>query len=283
MSEGILYVVATPLGNLDDITRRALKVLSDVDVIAAEDTRHSRTLLSKYDISTPCVAVHEHNERRVADKLVADLCGGKTIALISDAGTPLISDPGYYLVATARQQGCSIVPIPGPSALVCALSVSGLPSDRFVFEGFLPSRSAARKRHLQSLCAEQRTIIFYESPHRIEASLQDMSEIFGGQRQAVLARELTKMFETVIADTLQDLLLKVQQDVNQKKGEMVILVQGAAVENDNSDVTVVETLQVLLEELPLKQAVALTAKLTGGKRNQIYEMAVGMVRGEGKE
>jgi len=278
MSEGILYVVATPLGNLDDISRRALKVLAEVDVIAAEDTRHSRTLLSKYDISTRCVAVHEHNERHVTDKLVADLCEGKNIALISDAGTPLISDPGFYLVATARKQGCAVVPVPGASALVCALSVSGLPSDRFVFEGFLPSRAAARKRHLQSLAHESRTLIFYESPHRIEASLQDMCDVFGGQRQAVLARELTKMFETVIAETLHDLLQKVQQDANQRKGEMVVLVQGAEPEKNQEDAKFVEVLQVLLDELPMKQAVALTAKLTGGKRNQIYEMAVGMVR-----
>ena len=220
---GSLYIVATPIGNMGDMTDRAQKTLSDVDVIAVEDTRRSGQLLRNFSISTPMISVHEHNERQICDSLLDRIEKGESIALISDAGTPLLSDPGYFLVNQAREREISVVPIPGVSAVIAALSVAGLPTDRFVFEGFLPAKSAARQQKLEKLKDDLRTIIFYEAPHRIVEMLKDCETIFGSQRKAVLARELTKTFETVHGDTLGELIPWVEADNNQRKGEFVVL------------------------------------------------------------
>lgn len=269
-----LYIVATPIGNLSDMSPRAVETLRAVNVIAAEDTRHSRVLFNHFAIHTSCIALHEHNEAHVAAGLIERLVGGESVALISDAGTPLISDPGYRLVRAALAAGIRTVPIPGPSAALAALSVAGLPSDRFVFEGFLPSRGAARRQSLERLNDEARTLIFYESPHRIAATLQDMVSVFGGRRRAVVARELTKIHETVLNGDLAELCERVSEDVNQQKGEIVVLVHGAAAPaaGDRADLRAV--LAPLLDELPLKQAVALAVKITGGNRNTIYDLAL---------
>lgn len=276
-AQGTLYLVATPIGNLGDMTPRALEVLQGVDLIAAEDTRHSGKLLQHFGIGTSCVPYHEHNERQQCDKLVARLQGGESIALISDAGTPLVSDPGYHLVHATRQAGLSVVPIPGPCALIAALSVSGLPSDRFVFEGFLPAKAAARRQRLEALAAEPRTLIFYESTHRIEACLADMAEVLGDARQAVIARELTKRFETVHGAGLAELLTWLRADAQQHKGEFVVLVAGAEQRpDDDGDAELVRMLSVLMEELPLKQAVTLAARLSGRKKNAVYQLALAL-------
>ena len=268
-----LYVVATPIGNLADMAPRAIEVLRDVAVIAAEDTRHSRVLFNQFAIHTHCIALHEYNEEHVVSGLIGRLQSGESVALISDAGTPLISDPGYRLVQAAQQAGVRIVPIPGASALIAALSVSGLPSDRFVFEGFLPAKSGPRRQLLQKISKETRTLIFYESPHRIVDSLRDMAEVFGGERRAVLARELTKLYETVLSGSLLDLCQQVEADANQQKGEMVVLVQGAE-EQDMGEVGLRLVLEPLLEALPLKQAVALAVKISGVKKNVVYDLAL---------
>ncbi len=269
---GVLYVVATPIGNLQDISARALDVLRSVALIAAEDTRHSRNLLSHYGIGTPLLAVHEHNEREVTDRLLQRLSGGEDIALVSDAGTPLISDPGFYLVRAARRQDLRVVPVPGPSALLAALSVAGLPSDRFAFEGFLPSKQAARRQRLQGLAAATATLVFYESSHRICDSLRDMADCLGGAREATVARELTKTFETVMHGSLDALIEQVAVDPNQQKGEFVVLVQGApARERSDVDAEALRILDVLMAELPLKQAAGLVAKITGLSKNVLYE------------
>ena len=269
---GVLYVVATPIGNLLDISARALDVLRAVDLIAAEDTRHSKKLLSHYGIGTPLLAVHEHNERDITEKLLQRLIGGEDIALVSDAGTPLISDPGFYLVRAARQAHLRVIPVPGPSALIAALSVAGLPSDRFLFEGFLPSKQTARRLRLQALATATATLVMYESSHRICASLRDMVDCLGNEREATVARELTKTYETVMHGTLGELVNRVESDSNQQKGEFVVLVQGAPVrERSEVDVEAVRMLEVLLAELPLKQAAGLVAKMTGLSKNVLYE------------
>ena len=270
--QGILYVVATPIGNLQDITARALEVLRAVSLVAAEDTRHSRKLLAHYGIGTPLVALHEHNERDITQRLLQTLAAGEGIALVSDAGTPLISDPGFYLVRAARQANIRVVPVPGASALIAALSVAGLPTDRFLFEGFLPSRQAARRQRLQALQTETVTLVFYESSHRIRASLADMAEVFGAGRDATLARELTKTFETIRHGTLGELLAWVEADSNQQKGEFVMLVQGVpADEPAEVDAAAGQVLAILLAELPLSQAAALAAKITGCSKNVLYQ------------
>ena len=269
---GVLYVVATPIGNLLDISARALDVLRAVDLIAAEDTRHSKKLLSHYGIGTPLLAVHEHNERDITEKLLQRLIGGEDIALVSDAGTPLISDPGFYLVRAARQAHLRVIPVPGPSALIAALSVAGLPSDRFLFEGFLPSKQTARRLRLQALATATATLVMYESSHRICASLRDMVDCLGNEREATVARELTKTYETVMHGTLGELVSRVESDSNQQKGEFVVLVQGAPLrERSEVDVEAVRMLEVLLAELPLKQAAGLVAKMTGLSKNVLYE------------
>ena len=272
---GSLYVVATPIGNLADISARAIEVLGAVDRIVAEDTRHSRKLLQHYALQTPTMALHEHNERELAPQLVQQLVEGRSLAMISDAGTPLISDPGFNLVRLARAAGVPVVPVPGPSALICALSVSGLPTDRFVFEGFLPARRIARKHRLEQLCRESRTLVFYESSHRIVESLQDMQALFGDQRQAVVARELTKRFETIKGDSLAALVRWVTADSNQQKGEFVVLVQGLE-QAESNDVTpeAEQLLQALLEELPIKKAAKLAARITGLNKRALYDRAL---------
>jgi 16S rRNA (cytidine1402-2'-O)-methyltransferase len=267
----VLYIVATPIGNLNDISRRALQVLKAVTLIAAEDTRHSRKLLTHYGIEARLFALHEHNEPFAAEKLLKTLLGGDDVALVSDAGTPLISDPGFYLVRAARQAGIRVVPLPGPSACIAALSVAGLPTDRFVFEGFLPARSAARKQRLSELASEKRTLVFYESSHRICESLADMAENMGSERQATVARELTKTFETIKDGNLAELIDWVQADSNQQKGEFVVVLQGAPARSSEIDETVEQVLTVLLAELPLKQAASLAAKITGLPKNRLYE------------
>ncbi|MFC6669569.1 16S rRNA (cytidine(1402)-2'-O)-methyltransferase [Marinobacterium aestuariivivens] len=275
MSEAVLYIVATPIGNLADMTPRAVEVLQSVSLIAAEDTRHSGRLMAHFNIKTPMISVHDHNERQRIERILQQLGLGESIALISDAGTPLISDPGFVLVRAVREAGFRVVPVPGCSALVAALSVAGLPSDRFVFEGFLAARAGARRQHLEALVAEPRTLVFYESPHRILASLEDMQACFGPERFVVVARELTKTFETVQGAPLGELLEWMHADSNQQKGEFVVLVQGApAPDTDTLDPEALRVLDLLLEELPVKQAAALASKITGVKKNALYQAAL---------
>ena len=272
---GVLYIVATPIGNLQDISARALDILGQVARIAAEDTRHSKKLLSHYGINTPMVALHEHNEEKQTGGLLRQLESGNDLALISDAGTPLISDPGYHLVQAARAAGVRVVPVPGPSAGIAALSAAGLPSDRFVFEGFLPPKQAARRQRLEVLRDEPRTLVFFESPHRVVDCLDDMVGVFGADRQAVIARELSKLYETIEDGTLAALCDWISADRDRQKGEFVILVHGAPVK-DKADIDAhdLQVLQILLQELPLKQAAALAARITGVPKNRLYEIGI---------
>jgi len=272
--KGCLFVVATPIGNLADISARALEVLQTADVIAAEDTRHTRGLLQHFGINRPLLSLHEHNEDAQAPQLLERLLGGERVALVSDAGTPLISDPGFPLVRACREAGVDIVPVPGPSALVAALSVAGLPTDRFRFEGFLPRKATARRDCLRGLEAETATLVFYESSHRVLETLGDMVEVLGGGRYAVLARELTKLHETVLFGDLNTLLAKVRADENQRKGEFVLMLAGAVAQSTDSGQDLDRCLGVLLDELPLKQAARLAAKLSGVKRNAAYQRAL---------
>ncbi len=280
---GVLYVVATPIGNLADITYRAVEILQSVSLIAAEDTRRSRPLLRHYGIATPMISLHEHNEASRAKELLTRLHCGESIALISDAGTPLISDPGYRLVAAVRAAGMRVAPVPGPSAAITALSAAGLPTDRFVFEGFLPARPGARERRLRELKAEIRTLILYESSHRIGAALEAMRDVLGAQRQAVLARELTKTFENLHGDTLEALCVWVNQDSNRQRGEFVVLIEGA---KDVQEQTVLpdtrRLLSLLLTELPVKTAARLTADLIGEKKNSLYQLALSLDAGSAR-
>ena len=267
---GTLHVVATPIGNLGDLSPRALETLKRVDAICAEDTRHTRQLLAHFGLERPLLALHEHNEDAIARKIVARLLAGDSLALVSDAGTPLVSDPGFRLVRAARAAGVRVSPVPGPSALVAALSAAGLPSDRFVFEGFLPAKAKARREHLQALAAEPRTMIFYESSHRIEETLADMAMAFGDERPAVVARELTKLFETVLDGGLAGLARRVREDANQRKGEFVVLVQGAP---EAADAKVAEGRRLyarLCEHLPPSTAAKLAADLSGAPRKALY-------------
>jgi len=270
---GTLYIVATPIGNLQDISQRALSTLKTVDGIAAEDTRHSAQLLRHYNIATPLISLHEHNERERTQTLLERLNKGESIALISDAGTPLISDPGSLLVKSVLAAGISVVPIPGACALIAALSASGFPSDRFVFEGFLPGKSPQRLKALEALRYEPRTLVFYEAPHRISATLKDMQTIFGDEREAGIARELTKLYETIRVAPLKTLVEWVGSDENQRRGEQVILLQGAT-DSVTADVDTDRLLKIFLTELPLKQAVDLTVKITGIRRNTLYQQAL---------
>lgn len=272
---GTLYVVATPIGNLSDMVPRAVETLQTVALIAAEDTRHSSRLLSHFDIKTPCVAYHDHSDEQRTEQLITRMHAGDSIALISDAGTPLVSDPGYRLVRSARQAGIQVVPIPGACAMIAALSAAGLPSDRFAFEGFLPAKQVARCTQLQNLAADPRTLIFYEAPHRILETLQDMAQVFGPEREVVMARELTKTFETIKGDKVADLAAWVAADTNQQRGEIVLLVHGAPKpENEAMTPAQMHTMRVLLEELPVKQAASIGAKLTGLKKNFLYDWAL---------
>ncbi|MGN8260810.1 16S rRNA (cytidine(1402)-2'-O)-methyltransferase [Pseudomonas sp. SMSB3] len=273
---GTLYVVATPIGNLDDISARALKVLADVALIAAEDTRHSVRLLQHFGIETPLAACHEHNERDEGGRFITKLLAGEDVALVSDAGTPLISDPGYHLVRQARAAGVQVAPVPGACALIAALSAAGLPSDRFIFEGFLPAKAAARRARLEQVKEEPRTLIFYEAPHRILECLEDMEAVFGGERPALLGRELTKTFETLKGLPLAELRAFVAGDSNQQRGECVVLVGGwTAPQGEEAISTEAQrVLDLLLAELPLKKAAALAAQITGVRKNLLYQVAL---------
>ncbi|MHB1948624.1 MAG: 16S rRNA (cytidine(1402)-2'-O)-methyltransferase, partial [Gammaproteobacteria bacterium] len=269
---GNLYIVATPIGNLQDMSLRAIETLKNVDLIAAEDTRHSAALLQHFSISTPLLALHEHNERERANTLLERLQQGESIALISDAGTPLISDPGYFLVKEARGLGVNVIPIPGPCAAIVALSAAGLPTDRFIFEGFLPAKTKGRVDRLTALKHEPRTMIFYEAPHRIVELLEDMQTVFGNDRTVVIARELTKKFETMRSGALFELVEWVKNDPNQQKGELVVLAEGSS--ESPANIPSQELLTLLLEHLPLKQAVEIAAKISGDRKNDLYDLAV---------
>ena len=279
---GSLYVVATPIGNLDDMSVRALKVLREVALIAAEDTRHSSRLMQHFGISTPLAACHEHNERDEGSRFITRLLAGDSVALISDAGTPLISDPGYHLVRQARAAGVPVVPVPGACALIAALSAAGLPSDRFIFEGFLPAKAVGRRAKLEHVKEEPRTLIFYEAPHRILECLQDMELVFGAERPALLARELTKTFETLKGLPLGELRAFVESDSNQQRGECVVLVAGWTPPEDEDIVGAQarRVLDLLLEEMPLKRAAALAAEITGVRKNLLYQVALEKQKGQ---
>ena len=267
---GTLHVVATPIGNLGDLSPRAQAVLRDVAAICAEDTRRSGQLLAHFGISTPLLALHEHNEEAIAQRVVARLLAGDSLALVSDAGTPLVSDPGYRLVRAARAAGVRVSPVPGACAAIAALSVAGLARDRVAFEGFLPARASARRERLRQLAAETRTLVFYESSHRIVETLEDMAATFGGDRPAVLARELTKLFETVLDGGVSELLTAVQADDNQRKGEFVLVVQGAG---EDADARLAEGRRVyalLSAQLPPSSAARLAAEITGAPRKALY-------------
>lgn len=271
---GRLWVVATPIGNLDDLSARAAEILREVPLVAAEDTRHSAPLLARIGSRARTVALHEHNEREQAARLVESLQQGSDIALISDAGTPLVSDPGFRLVRAAREAGIVVSPVPGPCAAIAALSVAGLPSDRFVFEGFLAAKASARRERLGALVAESRTLIFYESGHRIVGALKDMREVFGAQREGVVARELTKIFETVLDAPLGELVERVEADANQQRGEFVVLVAGAS--GEAADATLAEGRRVfalLCEEMSPAHAARMAARITGAPRKQLYSVS----------
>ncbi|ODP95623.1 16S rRNA (cytidine(1402)-2'-O)-methyltransferase [Salinivibrio sp. SS3] len=266
-----LYIVPTPIGNLADITQRALDVLASVDLVAAEDTRHTARLLSHFSINAKTFALHEHNEQQKAAALLARLQQGQSVALVSDAGTPLISDPGYHLVTQCREAGVRVVPLPGACAVVTALSASGLPSDRFSFEGFLPPKTKARQDTFRTLADDPRTLIFYESPHRIRDSLADMREVLGEDRRVVLARELTKTFETIHGAPLGELIAWLNEDANRLRGEMVLLVAGYRADKSALPSAACYALGLLAAELPLKKAAALVAELYSVKKNALYK------------
>ncbi|MEJ5207428.1 16S rRNA (cytidine(1402)-2'-O)-methyltransferase [Denitratimonas sp. CY0512] len=270
---GRLHVVATPIGNLGDLSPRALETLRSVDAIAAEDTRHTQKLLAAFGARATLIALHDHNEAAQSAQLVARMLAGADIALVSDAGTPLISDPGFRLVCAAREAGIVVTPVPGACAAIAALSVAGIASDRFVFEGFLPNKATARRERLEALAAELRTLIFYESSHRIAATLEDAAAAFGPQRHAVLARELTKRFETVLDGTLPELVERLAQDADQHRGEFVLIVEGAP-EGDDDTVLVLgrRAFSLLREHLPPSQAARLAAEISGAPRKRLYAM-----------
>lgn len=275
---GCLYVVATPIGEVDDLSPRAQKVLAGVDQVAAEDTRTSARLFEQLGLRTPLTAVHDHNEAHRVPGLIARLQAGETLALISDAGTPLISDPGYRLIAAAHDAGLTVVPVPGPCAAITALSAAGLASDRFHFEGFLPSRQGARVARLKQLAEATPTLILYEAPHRIVETLEDLVATFGEERLATLARELTKTFETIRRAPLSELLAWVMADSNQQRGEIVLVIAGAPEREavDTRALSAESILRVLVRELPVKQAAGLAAEMMGLKRNALYDMALAL-------
>ncbi len=264
-----LYIVPTPIGNLSDITLRAIEVLKSVDCIAAEDTRHSGILLQHLDAKAPMLALHDHNEQQRAGVLIQRIQQGQSIALISDAGTPLISDPGYHLVKACRDAGVKVVPLPGPCAAITALSAAGLPTDRFVFEGFLPAKEKGKEDRLQALADETRTMVFYESPRRVIDTLESMQKVFG-DRLVVAARELTKTFETIHALPLSEMIPWLQEDENRTRGEFVLMVAGKTENSDDIPAEVQRTLTLLMKDLPLKKAAALTAEIYGVKKNALY-------------
>ncbi|MGM8027755.1 16S rRNA (cytidine(1402)-2'-O)-methyltransferase [Yersinia enterocolitica] len=281
ISASTLYVVPTPIGNLGDITHRALEVLKGVDLIAAEDTRHTGLLLQHFAINARLFALHDHNEQQKADHLLAKLQEGQSIALVSDAGTPLINDPGYHLVRRCREAGIRVVPLPGACAAITALSAAGLASDRFCYEGFLPAKTKGRKDTLQALIEEPRTLIFYESTHRLLESLQDMVTVLGPQRYVVLARELTKTWESIHGAPVGELLAWVQEEETRRRGEMVLIVEGYKVQVDDAlPAAALRTLALLQKELPLKKAAALAAEIHGVKKNALYKYALEQLDGD---
>jgi 16S rRNA (cytidine1402-2'-O)-methyltransferase len=275
VAPGCLYVVATPIGNLGDLSPRAQQVLGSVDRICAEDTRTSSTLLANFGIRKPLVALHDHNEDRMAAQLIADLQNGQTLALISDAGTPLISDPGFALVRAAREAGVPVVTLPGPCAAVAALSISGIASDSFTFIGFLPPKAQARKTRLQALATETRTLIFYESSHRIVECVAEIAVLFP-QRKLCLARELTKLFEESTTATSREVSEWMEQDTNRSRGEFVLVLEGAPATEQSDDTEAERVLRVLLKELSVSQAAKLAAELTGRRKNELYALANGL-------
>lgn len=281
---GTLYVVATPIGNLGDLSTRAREVLASVRLIAAEDTRHTRQLLQACGIDTALTSLHEHNEGRRSEELVGRLADGDSIALVSDAGTPLISDPGFDLVVAARARGIPIVVVPGPCAAIAALSIAGLPTDRFAFEGFLPAKTSARRARLQALTSEERTLIFYEAPHRLAETLQDSAAILGSYRAASVSRELTKRFETTYTGTLAELSALAATDSDMSRGEIVIIVGGRAPREDQQNtMNTDQVLRALLEDLPPSQAAKIAARLTGQKRGDLYEQALQLGKSSGSD
>jgi len=278
---GTLFVVATPIGNMDDISARAVSVLQSVDLIAAEDTRHSGRLMSHFQITTPLVAYHDHGSEAQGERIFSALDAGQNVALISDAGTPLVSDPGYRLVRSAREKAYKVTPLPGACAMISALCAAGLPSDRFCFEGFLPAKQSQRRKALELLASETRTLIFYEAPHRIVATVEDLIDLFGAAREVTLARELTKTYETLLNGNLSELLTQIKGDVNQQKGEMVLVVRGFdGAEQGAQEQEEERVLKLLLVDLPVKQAAGLAAKICGAQRNALYKKALVLKAGE---
>ncbi|MFQ3288444.1 MAG: 16S rRNA (cytidine1402-2'-O)-methyltransferase [Alteromonadaceae bacterium] len=276
VNSGTLYIVATPIGNLGDISQRAIDILSQVDVIACEDTRHTQRLLTAFAIKNKTLSLHDHNERQRQDQIALMLQEGKSIALVSDAGTPLISDPGFHLVRHCRQLGLSVSPIPGACAVIAALSSAGLPTDRFTFEGFLPSKSGARQAKLIEISEEPRTMVFYDAPRRAIDTISDIVKTLGGERYVVIARELTKTFETIHSDSAENLLTWLLQDPNQLKGEMVLIIEGHKSSAEDIPSQVAATLKLLVDELPPKKACAIAAQIYGVKKNTLYELALSL-------
>ena len=274
LTPATLYIVATPIGNLGDISQRAIDILTQVDVIACEDTRHTGKLLSAFSIKNKTMSLHDHNERQRQDQVATMLQEGKTIALVSDAGTPLISDPGFHVVRHCRNLGLNVSPIPGACAAIAALSVAGLPTDRFSFEGFLPSKSGARQATLKALIDEPRTMVFYDAPRRAIDTVRDIVETLGGDRYIVIAREITKTFETVHSDTAENFLAWLEQDANQLKGEMVLIIEGHKPAENEMSAEVINTLKLLLAEMKPKKACAIVAEIYGVKKNALYEVAL---------
>ena len=271
-----LYIVATPIGNLGDISQRAIDILTQVDVIACEDTRHTGKLLAAFSIKNKTMSLHDHNERQRQEQVANMLQEGKTIALVSDAGTPLISDPGFHLVRHCRSLGLNVSPVPGACAAISALSVAGLPTDRFSFEGFLPSKSGARQATLLALAAEPRTMVFYDAPRRAIDTVRDIVTTLGGERYIVIARELTKTFETIHGDSAENFLAWLEQDANQLKGEMVLIVEGYKAKDNEISAEVISTLKLLLAEMKPKKACAIAAEIYGVKKNALYEVALSL-------
>lgn len=275
-NSGILYIVPTPIGNLEDITLRALKVLADVDVIAAEDTRHSQKLLQHYAINTRLISLHDHNESQRANQIINKLTLGESVALISDAGTPLISDPGYTLVSQCRQADLKVVALPGACAAITALSGAGLATDRFIFEGFLPVKHQAKTQALEKVLTETATCVFYESPRRIEDTLSASVNVLGESRPVVLAKELSKAFETFFSGTAKEALDWLQADDNHQRGEFVFMVGGCGAKNEEVPDDAIRLLKSLMADMPLKKAAAITAKHYDLKKNALYQLGLGL-------
>ena len=275
-----LYVIATPIGNIGDISLRALHILGMADLVACEDTRTSKTLLSSYGVSAELVSAHKHNEREVADYLIGRLKHGERVALVSDAGTPAVSDPGARIVDAVREAGMNVIPVPGSSAAITALSASGLLDDQFLFFGFLPTKNAQRKELLKTLTDTRATLIFYEAPHRIEETLKALADIFEPARRIVIARELTKLFEEIHRCTMDEVMDWFKSDPNHKKGEFVLLIEGAGPVSENVNTESQHVLSILMKELPVSAAASLAAKITGDKKNRLYELALQLKKEE---